>query len=403
MRLEQFFHNISNPVVVCQNDEQLTVTYLNGSARKLFAAPKWEPGTAAQVLLGISAGEFAEFFENVGMAAGQPGFSVILNLPAGKKISALLRIGEIELDGEEYISICIEIMIDSQMDVLHTVTDNIEDIVYAADIDTDEILFANRAMAQLIGASQITLVGRKREELLAEYGLHTLKSQPAGELFGPDGKIIKRNYSWEFYDAVKQKWFLVRDALIEWPDGRDAHLQTATDITSQKRHEERLEYAASIDMMTGTYNREWGRALIQGILNGKVTDQVNSLVFIDIDHLKLTNDRFGHEAGDKVILNIVELIRANTRRSDMLCRWGGDEFVMVVRANGKQAGQVFAKIRHLLEQQNAGHESCNNMSFSYGVVEMEPDRYRTAEEVVAEADRRMYENKRGLFVHSQDC
>lgn len=283
-----------------------------------------------------------------------------------------------------------------QMNILNAVTDNLETIVYVTDIAGERILYANRAMAEAVGIDQEYLAGKACHEVLKTHEFNALQAEPLKQLLNKHNKVKKKSHTWEFYHSGLKRWYRMKDVIIDWPDGSQAHLQTADEITSYKMQRERLEYAASMDMMTDTYNREWGRRLIQSILDEAVEGQSETLVFIDLDDLKRTNDLFGHEAGDRMILQTVELIKKHIRKSDVVCRWGGDEFIMVIRANDEQTVQVIKNIQKYMMQYNDMKKNEFELSFSYGIVAIKPGEYQSAEEVVAEADRRMYNDKRGV-------
>ncbi len=106
---------------------------------------------------------------------------------------------------------------------------------------------------------------------------------------------------------------------------------TYSDVTDIVRHAEELERLATIDGMTGIYNRrhfmtladlEWNRARRYG--------RPLSFLMIDIDFFKSINDRFGHEVGDQMIVHLTTLARACKRESDVLARIGGEEFALLL-------------------------------------------------------------------------
>ncbi|OVX06080.1 hypothetical protein BME42_05115 [Klebsiella pneumoniae] len=80
------------------------------------------------------------------------------------------------------------------------------------------------------------------------------------------------------------------------------------------------------DPLTGLYNRRGFEKMYESISSGK---QVN-IIAIDIDHFKQVNDRFGHDAGDKVLQELATLLKEICRENDFICRFGGEEFVIVI-------------------------------------------------------------------------
>ncbi len=282
------------------------------------------------------------------------------------------------------------------LQVLNSVTNSQESLILVIDVYSGRLLFTNYAFSAMTQYNQEELKGRKLMDILQEDGVEGNYKNPLDKMIGTDGQIEKRDLQWEYYVAETGKWYLVRDSIITWIDGRDAMIETATEITNQKNYEAELEYQASRDMMTDTYNREWSQKLLENILEDSRIRPNNVLVFIDLDRLKITNDKYGHAAGDEMILNIVGHIRACIRKSDVLCRWGGDEFLMVLRATKEQAEGIIAKVWKRMELHNRDVRNKVKLSFSYGVVEIDANQYSTVEALVKAADEKMYLNKQRL-------
>ncbi len=103
------------------------------------------------------------------------------------------------------------------------------------------------------------------------------------------------------------------------------------DITERKEAEAKLEHQALHDPLTGLPNRALlGDRIEQAILRGRRSDAPGPVVmFLDLDRFKLVNDSLGHSAGDKVLVEVANRLKAVMRASDTLARFGGDEFVML--------------------------------------------------------------------------
>ncbi|MFT5586428.1 MAG: diguanylate cyclase (GGDEF)-like protein [Cognaticolwellia sp.] len=125
----------------------------------------------------------------------------------------------------------------------------------------------------------------------------------------------------------------------------------AADITLQRliredregdRHTEALTAAALRDPLTGLLNRRAFMALAQNIVLGTgVGDEELSVVFLDLDHFKRINDTHGHAAGDAVLVDVADTLRSCARRSDLIARWGGEEFVVLLDSCSLDQGLVF--------------------------------------------------------------
>ena len=108
-------------------------------------------------------------------------------------------------------------------------------------------------------------------------------------------------------------------------------------MASLRRHEDALQDEASRDYLTGLLNRR-GLAAAQEHLRRE--DLPLAVFLFDLDDLKMANDTAGHEAGDRMIRTFAELLRRKTRAGDILCRYGGDEFVVMLRLMGKEEDAV---------------------------------------------------------------
>jgi diguanylate cyclase (GGDEF)-like protein len=201
---------------------------------------------------------------------------------------------------------------------------------------------------------------------------------------------------WEFLDSDAGRWYLITDSLIDWVDGARAHFEMAIDITSMKKREERLLHYASTDKLTGAYNREWGLNILQeAVQKDRRMRVISCLCFLDLDGLKIVNDTYGHDEGDELITSFVSAIRASSRGADVLCRWGGDEFVLYLHDCEKQhAVKIMGKIADEFREFKELEKHPYNHSFSYGVVEVKPRSRRTnIEKLIAKADEQMYIQK----------
>ena len=103
------------------------------------------------------------------------------------------------------------------------------------------------------------------------------------------------------------------------------------DITERKTFEAELRNLAVTDTLTGVWNRRHGTELLTADLSARRPGQALSLLMLDIDHFKTINDTFGHQAGDHVLIEIASRLRRSLRGSDMVARWGGEEFVVLLR------------------------------------------------------------------------
>ena len=157
----------------------------------------------------------------------------------------------------------------------------------------------------------------------------------------------------------------------------------------------RAEHMASRDSLTDLYNR---RAFLEMARPIWSTAQRNqrpmSIIMLDIDHFKQVNDQFGHDAGDNVLMQTAGLLSNACRAGDLLSRWGGEEFLLLLPETDLEQAGVFAeRIRISLEALGLPVESDTLfLTASLGVVEAV--RKKCLEEMIREADVQLYNAKR---------
>lgn len=137
-------------------------------------------------------------------------------------------------------------------------------------------------------------------------------------------------------------------------------------------YQRRLEYMANTDPLTGTASRYAFESVFEQILSFAQREQHPvSTILVDIDHFKKVNDNHGHLVGDKVLSQIANILTDNLRQSDTLCRWGGDEFLIVLpHCNQAAARQVAEKMRQQIETSLPPADNLKlKITASFGVAE----------------------------------
>lgn len=162
-------------------------------------------------------------------------------------------------------------------------------------------------------------------------------------------------------------------------------------------HSAALDREAAHDPLTGLPNRRRLLAAIDALPNPLDDLRRTALLFLDIDGFKSINDALGHSAGDALLCELGEALRATTRQQDMLARVGGDEFVLLATDCGDDeqlrqlAGRMIARVRELGEKKFAARFQ---IGVSIGIATY-PDRTDTVEQLLDVADAAMYEAKKG--------
>ena len=167
-------------------------------------------------------------------------------------------------------------------------------------------------------------------------------------------------------------------------------------LSSRLREVKPAEYSAGLyDHLTGALSRRAFDIRLQEEMERARLYQYNlSLVFLDIDFFKRVNDTYGHARGDEALIAFVERIKANLRTTDLLFRFGGDEFVLILQGVDQSRGPVL--VQHILDDVSAMQIPGNpplSITFSAGVSYFPADG-DSAVVLLEAADRRVYHSKR---------
>jgi len=159
-------------------------------------------------------------------------------------------------------------------------------------------------------------------------------------------------------------------------------------------YQNKLETAAQTDKLTGAYNRRAFSILAEQIQREYLREQKTfSMVLFDVDFFKKVNDAYGHRMGDEVLVRICELTRAQIRRSDLFCRWGGEEFLLVLRGcSGERAFHMAEQIRLAIQEESielSGERV--SVTISLGATEYRAD--ESVDQWISRCDKLLYQAK----------
>lgn len=168
------------------------------------------------------------------------------------------------------------------------------------------------------------------------------------------------------------------------------------DICDLKASTDELYQFATYDELTGVYNRRVGMEFLkQELKKMRRGKTFLSICYIDINDLKIVNDNFGHEAGDNLILAIVQDIKSAMRESDILSRIGGDEFLLVFPdCKLNEVKSIWRRVQKSMRARNNKSDNEYNISASYGFAETNSENILFIDELIQIADKRMYAHKR---------
>ncbi|MBU1362438.1 MAG: EAL domain-containing protein [Gammaproteobacteria bacterium] len=224
----------------------------------------------------------------------------------------------------------------------------------------------------------------------------------AADLLPTMRKTLQETGSWVGEIEIRRRQGAMATLRMSLVGVADSHDQLTrfigifSDVSDLKRHEIELDYIAHHDTLTGLPNRVLlTDRLYQGIAQAQRNEQGLALLFIDIDGFKPVNDNFGHQTGDRVLVEIGQRIQRSLRASDTVARLGGDEFVVLLPGLSSVA-ESEASARRLLQViaeplEVAGYRF--SLSASIGVA-VYPDDGDDADTLLRRADESMYSAKR---------
>jgi diguanylate cyclase (GGDEF)-like protein len=160
------------------------------------------------------------------------------------------------------------------------------------------------------------------------------------------------------------------------------------------RYQQRIEAQATLDSLTGLPNRRGFDLLADKTLKDTLRESKPlAAMLLDLDHFKHLNDTHGHLAGDQVLAGFADDLKNCLRQSDIVCRWGGEEFIILLKgSNTQSARRVAEKIRLLVEQHTyvfSGEPL--QITVSIGLTELQPD--DTLHSLIGRADSALYRAK----------
>lgn len=281
---------------------------------------------------------------------------------------------------------------------LTVLMDNLPGMAYCCRFDEHwTMLFVSSGCRDLTGyepdelvenrvASYASLIGEEHSEGLTEA---VAKAVEQGEPFAVEYALTRKDGS--------QIWVWERGRGVDDEHEGEMLLEgIVLDISDRKALENELAELATLDPLTGLYNRrEMTRLLEEEIARASRYRRELALLWIDFDHFKVINDSFGHAAGDAVLRNVSERMRTGIRSVDVIGRFGGEEFVILLPEMGvEDALETAERLRLLVGGRPVPLETGDaaTLTISIGVAVF-PMHGHSPDSLCAAADRAMYRAK----------
>ncbi|GLZ84735.1 GGDEF domain-containing protein [Metapseudomonas resinovorans] len=165
-------------------------------------------------------------------------------------------------------------------------------------------------------------------------------------------------------------------------------------IRLMRRYQRSIAALATTDSLTGLPNRRGFELLAgQALQEARRERKPLAALLLDLDHFKMLNDTYGHQAGDQVLQGFAQNLRDGLRQSDIICRWGGEEFIILLKdTTSATAHQLAEKVRNEVAAQRYPFKGVNlHVTTSIGLAEMHPE--DALDSLIGRADRGLYRAK----------
>lgn len=157
-----------------------------------------------------------------------------------------------------------------------------------------------------------------------------------------------------------------------------------------------LKTQAITDSLTGLYLRRYLELKLQGEFEKAVKFNLNiTVIMVDVDHIKKINETYGHQAGDLVLKNTASIISALSRKSDVLCRYGGEEFCVILTGTREEGASIYAeRLRKRIEDSVLSYQDKTiKVTASFGIANFPNIKVQSAEQLLKCADQALYQAK----------
>jgi len=281
---------------------------------------------------------------------------------------------------------------------------------YAVDINTYEVVYANKMMSEKMYAPREDFCWKKvfgQEEVCSWCTINTLKQR---ETVYKSEKLITN-----FFDEATDCWLQSYDELVKWPDGRTVKYSIAVDISEQKEIQanmikthtklaiqskklkeanEKLEYMAKKDFLTGINNRGSFFESTQKLVKDESVKTPIYISMFDLDKFKNLNDTYGHKMGDVALKRFTQEVLKNLNETDIFGRIGGEEFALVISSfSENNVIEQIENIRKSIEKIVIPCEE-TQIHFTVSIGMVKKDKDETIDMALDRADKELYSAKK---------
>ncbi|WP_220461245.1 sensor domain-containing diguanylate cyclase [Colwellia sp. MB3u-4] len=238
--------------------------------------------------------------------------------------------------------------VSNQSYLLDTMLNNIDAHMYIKDCERT-FLYVNNRVAELFGKKAENIIGKKDTDILPK--------EIAEQFYQSDKQVFETNKKQVIEETAHSEdgetlHYISTKVPFNQPDKLPALIGFSSDVTELYKLKEEFKKLANTDPLTNLYNRRFFTEQAEKEYNRAKRYSLSLTAFaIDIDNFKYINDKFGHPAGDQVLIAVAKQLKANLRQIDILARIGGDEFFILLPETFATAGMKLAE-RIRTEQSN---------------------------------------------------
>lgn len=266
--------------------------------------------------------------------------------------------------------------------------------MFITSLEEGELLTVNDTFLELMGYSREEMIGKH----ILDFHIYENEDQRhlITESIKKDGKVVNFEIKLKGKDQVFRTGLMNIVALNI--NNKPCLLSNIVDIADRVAYEEELLKMSNRDSLTGVYSRRCIYEKVEGIIQKYRQDKRTfSLVIIDIDHFKSINDQYGHQIGDKVLIEFTKRIEESLRLHDLLGRYGGEEFILVLNHSDRESSHVVLEriLDNCRRRPFVFGDISIGLTFSAGISaadELDLDQVST-DRLVEIADQRMYIGK----------
>lgn len=250
-------------------------------------------------------------------------------------------------------------------------------------LNEDKIIYANPILRKILKHSYSEIANK---EFLSF--VYKKDKEKINDLLNQECKKEIRNKKIRIIDSKKKlKWLSLNFCQIRF-NNKKSILVTAQNITDKKENQNEIKFLNYHDKLTGLYNRNYLEEEIKRLNTSR--QHPISVIMGDVNGLKLVNDAFGHQKGNQLLKSIANIFKGVCRKEDIIARWGGDEFVILLpKTSLENARKISGRIRNSCDEAD---KNPIKLSIALGVAQIRNNK-QSYEEVFQKAEEKMYRNK----------